>query len=374
MMHGMRKQNSPINELLFFVKKSLSFSRLCFLALVLLLSIGCAAPQQVKRRYFWPPLPDTPRIEFIAAYHSNQDFPMTPWQSFIESMIGAEVRDLEKPWGIVSDGNGKVYVVDTYNAHVVIFDLVNYTVNSLGKGEFAGLLQAPIGVALDGADNIYVSDTKANKVFSFTKDEKPLATIGDDETLDWPTGVVVNDNLRRIYVTNSHKHNIAVFDLSGKYLFSIGKRGERDREFNYPSDIDMDSQGNLVVADAMNARVQVLDPDGKFIRKFGQRGDGLTDFQMMKGIAVDRATDNVYVADARANRFLIFSKEGEPLLTVGGSASALVEGKLNPGGFLLPQDISIDKNGTIYVVDSLNRRFQVFQIVNDEWLKKNPIK
>lgn len=344
-----------------------------YLSLCLSLS-GCAAPQEVKQRYFWPPPPDEPRIEFIASYWSERDFPRARKRVLMEAVAGAEaVEGFKKPWGIASNGEGKVYIVDTNRPAVVIFDLKNYTVDMLGKGEYQGLLYAPVGIALDASGNIYVSDPKRNRVYSFTRDEKPLRTIGDDTTLNWPVGMAVDDTLGRLYVVNGRNHNIAVFSLDGKYLFAIGKRGEGDGELNFPTDVDTDSAGNIVVADSMNARVQVFDRDGKLLRKFGRRGDAPEEFQMIKGIAVSR-NDNIYVTDARTDRILIFDKNGEPLTAIGGTSAVAETGKLTPGGFVLPQDIDIDENDTIYVVDSINKRFQVFQIMNEEWLKEHPIK
>ncbi len=359
-------------------QQSLIFSRLSTAFVIFLVPaflFGCAAQQgEVKRRFFWPPLPDQPKVEFIASYRTNLDLPKSAGQALLERISGAtDVRGFEKPWGIAARGKDRIYIVDTINGQVIRFDLVNNNVDSLGKGEYEGLFEAPIGIALDNKGSIYVSDPKKNKVQVFTADEKPLMTIGGDEALDWPTGMAVNDRLGRLYVANAHSHDISVFDLEGKFLFKIGKRGIGDVEFNFPIDIDTDSKGNIVVADSMNARIQVLEPDGKFIRKFGQRGDGNTDFQVMKGIAVDKATDNVYVVDGRANKFLIFDKEGNPLLTVGGPRSSAGK-KLYPGGFLLPQDIFIDDSGAIFITDGLNKAFHIYQIVNMDWLKKNPIK
>lgn len=368
---GKRPNNSTTQRMSVLSKLNIASTFTSTLIFTLFLS-GCAAPQaQVKRRYFWPPLPDTPKIEFITSYMGQQDLPKTPSQRFMESIVGAtSSAKLDRPWGIVSDGKGKVYVANTNAVEVVLFDFKNNKVSPL---EVEGLFQAPIGVQLDGDGNLYVSDSRKNRVYVLDKDGKPLSTIGDDNTLDRPVGMAISGSLNRLYVVNSQKHNIAVFDLkTGNHLFSIGKRGDSDGAFNYPTDVDIDSKGNLVVADSMNARVQILNKDGVFVRKFGSRGDGLTDFQLIKGIAVDKQ-DRIYVIDGRADRMLIFSHEGEALLIVGAAAAIGKTGKLSPGGFFLPQDVMIDKNGTVYVVDSMNARFQVFQIVDEEWLKKNPI-
>jgi sugar lactone lactonase YvrE len=93
---------------------------------------------------------------------------------------------------------------------------------------------------------------------------------------------------------------------------------------------------------------------------------------LLKGVAVD-SDDNIYVTEGKGNKIIIFSTNGEWLLTVGGQYSALTSGRVAPGGFLLPQGIDIDKNDRIFVVDQLNKRFQEFQYISDSFLKQHPI-
>lgn len=351
-------------------KLHIAFAPFFTLILTLIFLSGCAGAQRAKRRYFWPPLPDTPRIEWITSYSSQLDFPKTGTEAFMESVVGSEPNSLRKPWGVASDGNGRIYVTDSQAADVKVFDLNKKTMEPLLSGEEA-LFKTPIGVALDASGNIYISDSNKHRVFAFSSDGKPLFAIGEDEKLNGPTGLAVDDERKRIYIVNSRHNNIAVYDLAGNFLFTFSGPGTRPGRLNHPTDLDIDSKGNIVVSDSINGRVQVFNPDGKFVSTFGQRGDGPADFQLIKGIAVDKKTDNIYVVDGRADRFIIFSKSGQALLAVGRSASA--SKTLSPGGFSLPQDISIDKNGAIYVVDSINSRVQVFQIIDEEWLKKNPI-
>lgn len=345
-----------------------------YLLFFLIFLFGCASPE-VKRRYFWPPPPETPRIEFVASYWNEDDFPMSAKKKVLDITTGVEqAPGFDKPWGIASNGEGKVYITDTNLGTVVIFDIKEQKVRLIGEEQKmrGGPFLAPVGITLDGNGNIYVSDPRRNRIYSFTKDEKPLRVIGNDKTLNWPVGMAVDGVRGRLYVVNGRNHSIAVFDLEGQYLTSFGQRGSGDGEFNFPTDLDVDSKGNIVVADSMNARVQVFDPDGRFIRKFGQRGDRPEDFRVIKGIAVSRE-GNIFVVDSAAERILVFNNEGDPLTSIGGTAAVAETMRLNPGGFLIPQDISIDKNDTIYVVDSMNKRFQIFQIINEEWLKSHPI-
>ncbi len=226
---------------------------------------------------------------------------------------------------------------------------------------------SPYGIVIDKKGRLFTSSGKHKMILVYDAHGSPLWSFGED-VIKGPAGMAINEELGLLYVVDTKAHDIKVFNLRGDFLFAIGKRGSGNAEFNYPTDIDITSKGELVIADSMNARVQVLDSEGAFIRSFGKRGMGFDGFQIMKGIAVD-SEDHIYVVDTMGSHIKIYSITGDLLLVVGGPYSGIA-----PGGFNLPMDIDIDDNDTIFITDQQNRAFHHFQYMNDKYLERNPVK
>ena len=93
-------------------------------------------------------------------------------------------------------------------------------------------------------------------------------------------------------------------------------------------------------------------------------------FQVPKNLAVSRR-GNVYVTDALGHKMVIFSKEGDFLLRIGGKS--VVKGGVSPGGFYFPRGIEVDGKSSIWVVDTLNRIVHELQFLTPEYLQDNPI-
>jgi sugar lactone lactonase YvrE len=105
---------------------------------------------------------------------------------------------------------------------------------------------------------------------------------------------------------------------------------------------------------------------------FGERGTAAGSFTMPKGVAVD-GSGNVYVTDSRAHRFVVFSMQGDYLLSVG-ARSFVENGEVHPGGFGFPKGIAADLDGKILIVDSFNRMVHRYQYLDANYLEKNPIR
>lgn len=353
------------------MKSRRTLAKMAGFLMIIGLLVGCAAQQQVApTRFFWPPLPDTPRIEWLGAYQSQLDLRPSPWYAAI---IGEEEPvGLEQPLYIASDGGGKVYVSDVGKATVLEFDFDKKEAHRLGGNEAFGFFEHPTGVALDAEGNVYAADDKKKGVLVVGRDDKMKRVLDLSAEVTSIGDLAIDPARKHLIVPDSRGHKVAVFDLAGKHLFSFGKRGDGDGEFNFPLAAAVGKDGEIFVVDALNARIQRFSPEGRFILKFGQRGDNPGDFAMIKGVALD-SENHVYVSDGKANSISIFSDKGDYLLSLGGGYAVTEGGKVSPGGFNILQGIYIDRNDTIFAVDQLNRRFQKFQYLNSRYLSQKPI-
>ena len=89
------------------------------------------------------------------------------------------------------------------------------------------------------------------------------------------------------------------------FIKKWGSKGTGDGQFKIPYSVDVDSKGDVWVADRGNHRIQKFDKDGNFITKFGSVGKGNGQFTNPEHLAVDSA-GNVYVSDRKANTIQVF--------------------------------------------------------------------
>jgi len=176
-----------------------------------------------------------------------------------------------------------------------------------------------------------------------------------------------------------------------------GGRGAGKGEFNLPTGISFDGNGNVLVADTGNGRIEKFSPNGTFVTSIGQ-------FEAPSGIAIDHAgniyvaeigskhrvqklgpdgtfiatwapglygprkiaigpDDSIYVVDSGRNRIVKFSPDGQVLASWGSEGSG-------DGQFRGLSSVAVDPiNSKVYVADSLNSRIQLFDS-NGKFLTK----
>ena len=227
---------------------------------------------------------------------------------------------------IAVDGSGSVYVADTGNHRVQVFDPFwshsaaawshSATIGSYGWGD--GQFRYPRGVAVDGAGNVYVADTYNHRVQVFDSAGTHTATIGSYGWLYYPHGVAV-DGAGNVYVADTYSHRVQVFDSAGTHTATIGSYGRGDGRLYYPHGVAVDGAGNVYVADTYNSRVQVFDSfwnhsaaawnhsaAWSHSATIGSHGQGDGQFRHPRGVAVDGPTGTMYVADTGNSRVQIF--------------------------------------------------------------------
>jgi len=352
-------------------------SRLAGIMIMVGLFTGCAT-QQVKERYFWPPPPDTPRIEWLGTYQSELD--LKPKGGVLEFIVGdVEQFGLERPTYIAADGKGKVFVSDYKARGFMVFDLNARNVHMLGGQKSIGLYDFPSGLAIDNDGFIYAADSNKRKIFVLDRNENYTTAFDLSKELTSIASIAIDKQRKHLIVPDVKGQKVVIYDVAtGSIIKTLGRDvkdipNSETISFNYPTSAAVDPKGNFWICDSMNARIIQFSPEGKLISQFGQRGDALGDFAIIKAAAVD-SEGHLYVTDGKAHRISIFNEKGEVMLVFGGPyALKEVGSEVRPGGFLLPNGIFIDQNDTIYIVDQMNGRFQVYQYVTDRYLKEHPI-
>jgi DNA-binding beta-propeller fold protein YncE len=330
----------------------------CILGIVSLFLSCSQVKESKKMEIYWPLPPEKPRVKWVGWLRGGTDVTeVGAGSKFLDTILGdkEEGEWLGKPYGVHASG-GRVYVSDTAIGKVAVFDLYEKKFFFIGE-EGLGILSKPSGVTTDKDGYIYVTDTAQDRAIVYHSNGAFSHALGEQKQFEQPAGIAVNDTEDMVYVVDVQKHGIQVFQKDGKFLFEFGQRGNKEGEFNFPTNIFIDKNNKVYVSDSMNFRVQVFDKDGNFLSKFGEIGDILGKFARPKGIAVD-SDGNIYVADAAFNNVQIFDQQGNLLLVFGTMG-------VGPGMFWLPAGMYIDDNNKIYVADQYNSRINIFQYLGD---------
>lgn len=304
----------------------------------------------------WPRPPLQPRIRFVQTLAKPRDVGIET--SFLrrvwEVITGKEEEWLIRPTDVAAAGE-TILVADAGAQALWLLSPQARRFHKIGEAGGQRLV-SPVAVALGEDSRIYLADSYLAKIFVYDKEEKLINTISDPR-LQRPAGLAYDARRERLYVGDSAAHRVWIFSGDGKALGEIGRRGGANGEFNFPTRVAVDRNGNLYVTDTLNFRLQVFDPNGKFAGTFGRHGDTSGEFASPKGIALD-SEGHIYVVEALFDAVQIFDREGRYLLTFG-------ERGLGAGQFWLPGGLFIDAQDRIYVADAYNQRIQVFQYVSE---------
>ena len=186
---------------------------------------------------------------------------------------GKQVRfithpSVERPTGIALDRRReKIYLADTGRSkseeHTIrIFNRAGELVGTLGRGrgEEPGQFLFPTYLAVDDTGNLYVTDTLNSRVQVFDANGKYVKTLGQRGSawgmFDKPKGVAL-DTFGNVYVADSGWSNVQIFNPKGQVLLFFGGRGPIPGMLKNPTAIAIDRSNRIYVADYLNHRVEV---------------------------------------------------------------------------------------------------------------------
>lgn len=314
--------------------------QIVIVATTLLFAAGCATTSHTAKKvyYFYPPPPDDPHIQFLTGFSSERDLRGGKEDKTLMTFLTGErppSKDFAKPYG-AAVANHKLYVCDTDAGAVLVVDLQTRRIGILAaQGEAS--LSMPLNIAIDADGNVYIADAGRNQVIIFDKSGNYIAALGKSGEMK-PRDVAVDKN--KIYVADFQTKSVRIFDrATHNFLSEIP--GEQDRTNRLhclfaPTNLALDSNGNIFVSDTGGFRVQVYDADGNFLRTIGEMGDSLGQFARIKGIALDHE-NRLYAADAMSQVVQIFDDKGH-LLTYFGDPEANTASQNLPAKVLVDYD------------------------------------
>ncbi len=224
-----------------------------------------------------------------------------------------------------------------------------------GPGKPRFQLLAPYGVAVDSKGRLYVADARVGAIFIFNTETNDLELIkhGTHAKFGSIFGLTMDDN-DNLFVSDGEYHHVLVFDANHKPIAGFGDDVMKD-----PNGMAIDAENRfLYVADTQLDQVLVYDADTyKLLRRIGTTGKDHTltdpgDFSKPTNVALDKE-GNLYVTDTLNDRVEVFDADGTFIRTFGKNGDG-------PGDFARPKGIAIDADGHVWVADAMLNRVQVF--------------
>ena len=212
-------------------------------------------------------------------------------------------------------------------------------------------LVKPYGVATSPAGLVYVSDTASRRVFVFDAERRAVTFLGDRQParLMKPTGIAV-DPSGTVFVADATHNRVFGYSPTGDLVIAIG----RDGDLESPAGMAIDGGRHLLyVADSRKHQVLCYSTaDGSAVRTIGRRGSEAGEFNFPTNVSVDKE-GRLYVTDTLNFRIQTFDPEGAPLASFGTLGDT-------PGSLNRPKGIGVDDEGHIYVADTSFNNFQIF--------------
>lgn len=252
------------------------------------------------------------------------------------------------------------------------YDYVTTVSTVTGKNNSA-LFNYPVGVAIDKQNNIYVAELGSSRIskISAAGDVSILAGAGTEGFADgtgqearfnYPWAVEV-DSSGNVYVADLYNHRIRKISAGGQVttIAGIGTPGYADgagatAQFNYPDGITVDKKGNIYVSDRNNYAVRIITAAGMVSSLYPDRSTA--PFSGPHGLLINDQGE-IYVADFTSGYSRIMRTNINNIQAwkqFGRGDVGYLDGQSAFAYFNGPSDVVADNEGNIYIADAGNHR------------------
>ncbi len=222
--------------------------------------------------------------------------------------LGSGPGKFHSPVGIAAWPDGTVAVADMNNNRVVLLRMrrgrLSY-VREIGAGQ----LRHPCGVALDARGNVFVTDTGQDRVAVFDTTGRFIAEFGRGQ-LDRPMAIALIDGIEKwnhrretyLVVADSASGRLQKFDRLGRLLATVTGE-DLALPGAYFGFLAIDYYGSVYATDMVNHMVHKFDHDLKYVASFGRRGEGEREFESPRGIAIWRRYGQVFILERESAQY-----------------------------------------------------------------------
>lgn len=307
------------------------------------------------------------------------------------------VARFNNPFGLARGEDGTLYIADRANNRIrkvtpdgavstLTGSTFGYEDGNLGAAKF----NSPNGIAIDAKGTLYIADTDNHAIRKITptgvvstvagKFSAAALTdgIGSAARFNNPYGVAL-DQAGQLYVADYGNHAIRkiVFDengtatvttLAGNKVAGFRDGQGKDAQFNQPTALVVDPNGDVYVADRRNNRIRKIGSDGSVLTIAGSGIPASSDatvplkaeFSSPNGITRDTA-GNLFVTDTGSGKIRKIHPSGEVSTLAGSGELGHLTGWAPFAKFYRPAGIVIDNKGFIYVLDQREARVLVIR-------------
>ena len=177
---------------------------------------------------------------------------------------------MQRPSGVAVDNKNRLlYVTDVLKNNVVVYDLDSFKyVRTIGGppqkmgDDSPGTFARPTNVAVGPNGDVYISDTLNGRIQIFDADGTFISAFGKpgDGPADFarPKGIAL-DSDGHIWVADADQNRVKVFDREGRLCAYFGEYGYFPGQFALPSGVTLDKNNRVIVAEqVLNGRLQVF--------------------------------------------------------------------------------------------------------------------